>query len=541
MRRWVLALLLVFALPRGAWAGTSDDEEDDVSEDEAPVAKQPPTGRLVLTLGFVRELGQTPPGMNSSATSVPAQDLLFWADLRAMVDAQRIDGGRGDFRGDFRLRLTPDDFLDAEFRNQGDKVTTARGEFGGREYELRELYGAYNFEGGTRGLLGRQIILSADAMTIDGMRLSHHFNKNVDGEVFGGLVPDPFSRSLPDDYPEGFNSIAYGGGADITYRLPEAYGAAAVATVLPQGNNLGRGLVPGTPPAITNVVSGVSAEQMRLFLFWQDYWRPMSFLDIYNYVVFDVLSQAGADITNAHVALNLRASPAFRLEASYSHMSNYAIEIYLKRFYTRELAPDFLPIENNLMMMRMATDEGRLLANFSFDKQRFVLFLVGRYQHRDFVETLDPRFRDDQPDAIDLTAGIRDTRSIGGFRLGAQFTKLANFRSDVDVITFDAQREFGKENGGFFQFLLSYSTWHDANFGRICDPANYVTCFGATDGNALDVGGVLGYRIDLHWFVVGDYHLILNNSQHQAEAGLMAGTDPTLITNLGFLRIQYRF
>src|SRR6516164_10353291 len=99
MRRWVLALLLVFALPRGAWAGTSDDEEDDVSEDEAPVAKQPPNGRLVLKLGFVRELGQTPPGMNSSATSVPAQDLLFWADLRAMVDAQRIDGGRGDFRG----------------------------------------------------------------------------------------------------------------------------------------------------------------------------------------------------------------------------------------------------------------------------------------------------------------------------------------------------------------------------------------------------------------------------------------------------------
>ena len=37
--------------------------------------------------------------------------------------------------------------------------------------------------------------------------------------------------------------------------------------------------------------------------------------------------------------------------------------------------------------------------------------------------------------------------------------------------------------------------------------------------------------------------LILNNSQNQRGegAGAMAGTDPTLITNLGFLRIQYRF
>jgi hypothetical protein len=537
VRRWLLALVLVFALPRGAWAGTSDDEEDDVTDEEAPVPKQPPTGRLVLTLGFVRELGQAPNVMNSAAVSAPDDDTLFWADVRGLVDAQRIDGGRGDFRGDFRLRLTADDFLDGEFRSQGQKLLTSRGQFGGREYELRELYGAYNFEGGTRGVLGRQIILSADAMTIDGLRLAHHFNKNVDGEVFGGLYPDPFSRSLPDDYPESFNSIAYGGGADITYRLPEAYGAAAVAAVLPQGNNLGRGL-----QGASNVVTGVSAEQMRVFLFWQDYWRPKSFFDIYNYVVFDLLSQPGIDITNAHVALNLRASPAFRLEASYSHMSNYAVEIYLKRFYTRELAPDFLPIENNLMLMRMATDEGRLLANFSFDKQRFVLYLIGRYQHRDFVETLDPRFKNDQPDAIDLTAGLRDTRSVGGFRLGAQFTKLANFRSDVDVIALDAQREFGKESAGFFQFQLAYSLWHDSDFGRVCDPANYVTCFGATDGNALDVGGVLGYRIDLHWFVVGDYHLILNNSQFQRGVGAgSSGTDPTLITNLGFLRIQYRF
>src|SRR5262249_36552412 len=153
------------------------------------------------------------------------------------------------------------------------------------------------------------------------------------------------------------------------------------------------------------------------------------------------------------------------------------------------------------------------------DKQRFVLYLIGRYQHRDFVETLDPRFRNDKPDAIDLTAGVRDTRSIGGFRLGAQFTKLANFRSDVAVISFDAQREFGQEAGGFFNFQLAYSKWHDSDFGRICDPTNYVTCFGATDGNALDVGGVLAYRVDLHWFVVGDYHLILNNSQHQRGEG----------------------
>src|SRR5262249_48595872 len=165
MRRWLLTLLLVFALPHGAWAGTSDDEEDEVTDDEEhPVAQQPPTGRLVLTLGFLREVGQAPQGMMSAALSVPAEDTLFWADLRGLVDAQRIGGGRADFRGDFRLRLTEDDFLDAEFRKQDQKLVTSRGEFGGREYELRELYGAYNFEGGTHAFLGRQIILGADAI-----------------------------------------------------------------------------------------------------------------------------------------------------------------------------------------------------------------------------------------------------------------------------------------------------------------------------------------------------------------------------------------
>ena len=549
MRRWLLLLALILALPRAAWA-SNDEDDEDTGDEEMPVAQQPPTGRLVLTLGFLRELGQSPQVMNSAAVSVPAPDTLFWADLRALVDAQRINGSRGDFRGDFRLRLTADDFLDAEFRQQGQKILTARGQYGGREYDLRELYGGYNFDGGTRAVLGRQIVLNADAITVDGVRVTHRFNKNLDGEAFGGLYPDPFSRSLPDDYPNGFDSIAYAGGADVAYRTPSAYGAAAVAAVLPQGDAGGRGLQSmGNPPAYNNIVTGVAPEQMRLFLYWQDYFRPVSFLDIFNYVVFDLLSEVGLEVTNAHVALNLRATPQFRLEASYSHMSNYAVEIYLKRFFLRELDPNFgitpFAIENNLMMMRMATDEGRLLANFSFDKQRFILYLIGRYQHRDFVERLDPRINDvNHGDAIDLTAGVRDTRSLGGFRLGAQFTKLANFRSDVDIFSFDAQREFGKQSNGFFQFQVSYTTWHDADFGIVggCDALNYVTCFGATEGSALDIGGLLGYRIDEHWFVIGDYQLILNNSQFKRGTGMAsAGTDPTLITNLGFLRIQYRF
>jgi hypothetical protein len=549
MRRWLLVLALMFALPRAAWAA-SDEDDDDTGDEETPIVQQPPTGRLVLTIGFLRELGQAPNVMNSAAVSVPAPDTLFWADLRALVDAQRIQGSRADFRGDFRLRMTADDFLDAELRTQDQKLTTARGQYGGREYELRELYGGWNFDGGTRAVLGRQIILGADAITVDGLRLQHRFNKSLDGEAFAGLYPDPFSRSLPDDYPNGLDSVAYAGGADVQYRTPAAYGSAAVAAVLPQGDAGGRGLTAIDNATIyNNVVTGVSAEQMRLFLFWQDYFRPMSFLDIFNYVVFDLLSEVGIQVTNAHVALNLRATPQFRLEASYSHMSNYAVEIYLKRFFLRELDPNFgvnpFAIENNLMMMRMATDEGRLLANFSFDKQRFILYLIGRFQHRDFVERLDPRINDvNHGDAIDLTAGIRDTRSLGGFRLGAQFTKLANFRSDVDVFTFDAQREFGKQQNGFFQFNLSYSSWHDADFGIVggCDALKYVSCFGATEGNALDFGGVLGYRIDLNWFVVGDYQLILNNSQFQRGVGATStGTDPTLITNLGFLRIQYRF
>src|ERR1041385_8753240 len=147
-------------------------------------------------------------------------------------------------------------------------------------------------------------------------------------------------------------------------------------------------------------------------------------------------------VGNGHVAVNLRPTGNLRFELSYSRMSTYAAELFLKHFLVREPDPGFRGLLDNLLIMRMSQDEARLLANLTLGDGRFVLYWIGRYLRRSLLADLDPRFRNDRPDAADLTAGLRDTRSLGGFRLGAEVTRLYHYRSLVTIVSADAQREF---------------------------------------------------------------------------------------------------
>jgi hypothetical protein len=193
------------------------------------------------------------------------------------------------------------------------------------------------------------------------------------------------------------------------------------------------------------------------------------------------------------------------------------------------------PIENNLLVMRMARDEGRLLANVTFGDGRFVLYWIGRLLHRNLVESLDPRLdASGHETAVDLTVGARDTRSIAGLRLGLSLSALYGFRSEVRVVSADAQRDFAG-GAGTLDLQVGWDSWRDDGFGRTCDPANIQTCFGITDGSLIDVGVLGSYRFSRAWLVVGDLHLLANGSTTQTSV------DPNVYTVLGMLRLQYRF
>ena len=533
------ALLALCAEP--AYAGDDDDQGDKQFVTHAPVVRPAPTGRLVLTVGALWERGNPPTqaGVVSSALNVASPDTLLWGDLRGVLDAQQAGGSPLDVRADFRLRLTPQDPWLGSLRNLSQQISTARGYQGGREYELREMWVGIPLDDATRLTLGRQILLDVDAITVDGARVTRRFAKTWQGEAFAGLFPNPFSRSLENDYLS-TSELAFAGGADVSYSVPEVHGAAAVAAESFLGKDAGNGLLGGMPPTTNNLVTGVQDESPRVFLYWQNYWRPRLFLDVYSYLVLDVVSEAGPQLANGHLALNLRPTGSLRLEASYSRMSTYAAEIYLKHFLVRELDPGFNALLNNLLVMRMAQDEARLLVNATLGDGRFVLYWVGRYFRRTLLEQLDPRFANDRPDGFDLTVGARDLRSLAGLRLGLELTALYNYRSQVKVASVDAQREFA-DGAGIFDVQLAVQLASDDNFGKAgttCDStavANYATCFGFTDSMAIDLGAMLGYRLRKEWFVLGDYHLIVN-SAHTNDS-----SDPAVFTNLGFLRIQYRF
>ena len=122
------------------------------------------------------------------------------------------------------IDLTREDALTANL------PITARGYSGGREYDLRELWA------GRRGdhidfAFGRLLIRESDALRIDGARLWWRFSESWQATVFGGLYPNPFARTLTDDYLSK-NALAGAAGANIAYNYPRIWGSASLVSTL---------------------------------------------------------------------------------------------------------------------------------------------------------------------------------------------------------------------------------------------------------------------------------------------------------------------
>ena len=84
---------------------------------------------------------------------------------------------------------------------------------------------------------------------------------------------------------------------------------------------------------------------------------------------------------------------------------------------------------------------------------------------------------------------------------------------------------------------VSYATTKDKSAGITC--ADLTTCYGASTGSILSLGGNLYYRINHDWF--GLVSLFLSRQGIVHTDGMTQTTDPTITGLTGFFRIAYRF
>jgi hypothetical protein len=471
--------------------------------------------RVSLSTMYYKESQAIGAGGDQLQTASP--DTLLAADLRGLITAQRIAGTLWSSTLDFRLRGTGS--YRPRSNTDTDPLITARGYRGGREYDLRQLYGQY--DGSVRLTVGRQVVVESDATQIDGLRAVVKKGRWELGG-FGGLFPDPFARNLSDDYR---SDLVYAFGATGAFRYSTMYGSVATTALLPRGNDDGDVVANG-------VVGPLSREKPRVFTSFTGFAQPNSFVDLFGYLVVDAVSEAGPQLTNGHLLANLHPDSQLRVQVSYHHMASLAIELFLRELL---IQPRGGTVENNLVVQRVARDEARLLVDYYLDAgRRYDVFAEGRIRHRSAIQAdNDPvsSARGAQL-AQEFSAGARG-RGSHGLRYGGRVSGLLGYRSTSYVVQADGGRDFVANDALSLDATVSY--WRTKDKGQtdgcVANNNAFDDCFGATKQGLLDVGASVLYRPSAAWMLVTDYHWLLEKNVNEES----------LKAHVLFFRLGYRY
>lgn len=466
----------------------------------------------------------------------------YYTELRLQTDFRHLGGGRWDARIDARARLvpTPDDNPQTD-----DKLHIQSGFNGRSEYDLKELW---LFHSGKRTdvFFGRQFIADLGAVKFDGLRIDYAKSRTLTLIGFGGLYPVKGSRSVTTDYvPLKDNQFASAGkfvgaaGFGGAYRTINAYGSVGGVALVP-----------------------FAGESPRIFATSQGYFRSGATLDIYHFALIDLVSSVGAAITNLSAGLNYKPGPRLRLTANFNRVDVDTLNVQANAFLSNPQVDATQTgatgiVQNETYFRRLSTNVARAGVSAGLGQlQRFEVSVQGAYRYRPAV-ALDTAnnmmtLTLDAAKGIDLYGAITDRRSIANLRLGLDVSRtiglgnVAFQRSNVLAIRVSAAREL--ENGhGEWEAEISYATTKDAAAGIICNGPNQPnTCFGASTGAILSIGGNLFYRINRDWMVIGSAFVTRQTLQHTDVSGpmnevLTTTDDPTVTGLMGFARIAYRF
>ena len=531
--------------------------------------------RLGVTGLYVRE---DQPGEDSATRKLTGPLQLAYGDLRAVVDVRRLPGSF-ELHADARVRFTgntpststtdfsgngttsvgvPGNAMDAPLTQN--TQYSSRGFLGGREYQINELWARGRWSKLDLGL-GRLVVTEADAMRLDGARFWVHAHKRWDVSIYAGAYPDPYSRSIDTDYVAGDNrgaGVAAGGGASARYSYDRIYGSFSANALYLGGDGDGGAVVfmpaadPMTPPSILPAQAGTESK-IRSFLTWQNFWRPIKYVDFYHDLVVDVAGAAGVQLTRLDFFAAIHATKYLTVRLGYDHMSSIAIEMYLARLLMNRI--DFVPgaIENNLTLSRTARDEGRGAVELAFG--RTTVTAEGRFRRR-VLETPsnDPQFLTTTAtglgDQVAPTLGwegtltLRNNGSLVGLRPSFWFTYLSDYRTRDIYAGVGLGREFWKDRISL-DIGLSYANTHDQQAdsagGCQSSPTAYTTavdqltalkaCFGTRNGHNLQPSLTLAVNPAKHWFVLLDY-----------RAGIALSSDaPYVLTNTLLARVEARY
>jgi hypothetical protein len=448
-------------------------------------------------------------GMNNEASP----NALLFTDLRMKAEALHIEGTGWDGLADLRVRYATNELA-------------ARGYVGGQEFDLKEIFVVRRLGTSSDLSVGRMMIRDVDATAIDGARVTYRPSERFELGVFGGLYPNPFSRTFGTDYRRGETPFALplAAGLWTGYRFERMYGAVGVAGILSRDEE-------------------EPTEPNRAFVTAQGYWRVKDGLDIYHYLAGDVVGAVGTELINLQLGAHWRPQPRLLVEGGVSHMSTYAIQIFLRDLSAFETADAIMgnPFQNNLALIRTGSDEVRGGANYGFLEQRIDLNGELRIRRRGILpgsdEPLPPELAALPVETqIDVQAGVRQRKAVLGVDLGASVVAIRGDRTNSNFLILRATRAFMDDR---LQFDLdgTYTTYADTcDYAADMDP----TCMGTTQGQTIRAGMLTQYRHNANWVVLADYHYSKNASS-SAPGGAARTENPPISANMFFFRGQYSF
>ncbi len=440
-------------------------------------------------------------------------------------------------------------------------ATTARGYVGGREYDLTEMWVRGRWSKIDLGI-GRLVVPEADAMRIDGARLWVHLQKHWDLSVYAGGYPDPYSRSFNTDYVTGNalgkgGGIAFGGGASVRYSYDRIYGWFSANGAYLGGDDDGGPVLLNAFDAGRRTSPAVGAnpqtETLRAYVTWNNFWRPIKYVDFFHDLVVDVAGAAGVQLTRLNVFIAAHVNKIFTLRLGYDHMSAIAIEMYLSHLLANRT--DFIPgsIENNLTISRTARDEGRLTLEAQLG--RTVFTAEGRMRRRVLVTpSNDPQFvypaasTDGDPGSqvaptlgYDATLAVRNRGSLWELRPSFWVTYLSDYRARDIFVGLGLGRDFLHE-ALFVDLSFTFANVHDDGADASMPCATVLlpgavgqqlqTCYGTRKGNNYEADLSIGGTPFKHWFMFLDYRAGIATSEDEA---------PAVITHVLLGRLEARY
>ena len=491
------------------------DKDDDTDEDETLVQ-----GAFTASSFFYREaaeLGTTVGGAVQPEQASPFARL--WTELRAQADLRHVKGGRWDVRVDGRVRVANDP-ADRQPFTQDNRLQS--GLFGGREYELKELYAV---RGGRRAdwFIGRQVVADIAATKIDGLRVDYAKSRRWTLLGFAGLYPRRGSRSLDTDYPAALDRTGMATGGRV---LPVAAGGGAAYRTARSYGALGGGAI------------AVSGERPRVFVSANGYWRQGPRLDVWHYLVVDLYGSGGFALTNASAGVQWKPAPKLRLALAAHRVDTEALSLQIRDQLETVDTGGF--VVNNVKAQRLEADAVRATLSGALGRRNRFELNVGVAGRRRPAVTLTPTVSLPASQSLDVTLGAVDRRSLGGARLELGITRSVGVgaasyaRSNVLAGRLNATRSW-KDERLELQGELAYLSSRDDNAGMSCDPGAPATCYGSATTRTLSASGLVYWRLARAWFANASV------GYGRQAITLAAGAQPPITSSTGFLRVGYRF